>query len=291
MINLIRFLFSGGLRRWFSGEAPDALSDRIFVVNKHPNAGEELPWTRNVPKTLSTAGMPFLSFFSKSPRASKKIYFQFNTSHPKLKEIVITSRRLKLVSGKARLEKLSLIAGTTKHQGVCALISSVTYYSLEEVLANPRNSSPLFVVLQGLDDPHNIGAIIRTAEAVAADAVVLVEGKGAPVNAVVHKAAAGALSHIRICKVKSLVRALEFLHQCNIQVIAADMEAELNYTDADMKKATAIVLGMEGSGLAPEAVEFCDHVVRIPMAGCVESLNVSVTAGVLLYEAMRQRLA
>jgi len=74
-------------------------------------------------------------------------------------------------------------------------------------------------------------------------------------------------------------------------VIAADMDAELNYTDADMKKATAIVLGMEGSGLAPEAVKFCDHVVRIPMAGCVESLNVSVTAGVLLYEAMRQRLA
>ena len=232
-----------------------------------------------------------LELLQQKPDSLEKIYFQFNTSHPKLKEIVITARRLKLVSGKARLEKLSLIAGTTKHQGVCALISSVTYYSLEEVLATPRNTYPLFVVLQGLDDPHNIGAIIRTAEAVAADAVVLVEGKGAPVNAVVNKASAGALSHMRICKVKSLVRALEFLHQYNVQILAADMDAELNYTDADMKKATAIVLGMEGSGLAPEALEFCDHVVRIPMAGCVESLNVSVTAGVLLYEAMRQRLA
>jgi len=232
-----------------------------------------------------------LELLQQKPESIEKIYFQFNTAHPKLKEIIIGARRQKIVTGKARLEKLSLIAGTTKHQGVCALISTVTYYSLDEVLASPRNSSPLLVVLQGLDDPHNIGAIIRTAEAVAADAVVLVEGKGSPVNAVVHKASAGALSHMRICKVKSLVRALEYLHEKDIQVIAADMDAELNYTDADMKRATAIVLGMEGSGIAPEALKFCDHVVRIPMAGCVESLNVSVTAGVLLYESMRQRLS
>ena len=231
-----------------------------------------------------------LELLQHKPESIEKIYFQFNTSHPKLKEIVITARRLKLVSGKARLEKLSEIAGTTKHQGVCALISAITYYSLEEVLAQPRNSAPLLVVLQGLNDPHNLGAIIRTAEAVAADAVVVVEGKGSPINAAVHKAAAGALSHLRICKVKSLVRTLEFLHQQHVQVLAADMEAECNYTDVDMRQPTALVLGMEGSGLAPEAMQFCDTVVRLPMAGCVESLNVSVTAGVLLYEAMRQRL-
>jgi len=161
---------------------------------------------------------------------------------------------------------------------------------LRKLLSAPRNTAPLLVVLQGLDDPHNIGAIIRTAEAVAADGVVLVEGKGAPVNAVVHKASAGALSHMRIAKVKSLVRCLEFLHANGIRVIATDMEAETNYTDADFRAPTAIVLGAEGSGLAPEAMEFCDETLRIPMAGCVESLNVSVTAGVVLYEAMRQRL-
>ncbi|MEI8032069.1 MAG: 23S rRNA (guanosine(2251)-2'-O)-methyltransferase RlmB [Chlorobiaceae bacterium] len=232
-----------------------------------------------------------LELLQEKPESIEKIYFQFNTAHPKLKEIIISARRQKLVTGKARLEKLSLIAGTTKHQGVCALISTVTYYSLEEVLATPRNTFPLLVILQGLDDPHNVGAIIRTAEAVAADAVVMIEGKGSPVNAVVHKASAGALSHMRICKVKSLVRTLEFLKEQKIQVIAADMDAELNYTDADFKKATAILLGMEGSGIAPEAMKFCEHVVRIPMAGCVESLNVSVSAGVLLYEAMRQRLS
>ena len=103
-----------------------------------------------------------LELLQQKPESIEKIYFQFNTSHPKLKEIIITARRQKLVSGKARLEKLNLIAGTTKHQGVCALITSVTYYTLEEVLQAPRNTFPLFVVLQGLDDPHNIGAIIRT---------------------------------------------------------------------------------------------------------------------------------
>jgi 23S rRNA (guanosine2251-2'-O)-methyltransferase len=232
-----------------------------------------------------------LELLQNKPESVEKIYFQFNTSHPKLKEIVITARRLRIASGKARLEKLSQIAGTAKHQGVCALVSQVTCYSLEEVFASARNTSRLFVVLPGLDDPHNVGAIIRTSEAVAADAVVLVEGKGAPLGAVVHKASAGALSHMRICKVKSLVRALEYLREHGIRVVAADMDAMENYTDIDMTLPTAILLGKEGSGLGPEVLERCDNVVRIPMAGCVESLNVSVTAGVLLFEAMRQRLA
>jgi 23S rRNA (guanosine2251-2'-O)-methyltransferase len=232
-----------------------------------------------------------LELLQKKPESIEKIYFQFNTSHPKLKEILITARRLKLVTGKARLEKLNQIAGSLKHQGVCALISTIAFHTLEDILSSPRNTSPLLVVLQGLEDPHNVGAIIRTAEAAAADGVVLIEGRGSPVNAAVHKASAGALSHMRICKVKSLVRTLEFFRERNFRVYAADMDAELNYTDADLKGPTVLVLGAEGSGLSPEAMTFCDSTVRIPIAGCVESLNVSVTAAILLYEAMRQRLS
>jgi 23S rRNA (guanosine2251-2'-O)-methyltransferase len=225
------------------------------------------------------------------PESIEKIYLQFNTSHNKLKEIVITARRLKIPCGKARQEKLAQIAGTPKHQGVCALISTMRFYALEEILTSPRNTFPLLVFLQGLQDPHNIGAIIRTAEAVAADAVVLVEGKGSPVNAAVHKSSAGALTHMRVCKVKSLVKSLELLRDQGFQIIAADMDAEVNYTELDWRKPTVLVLGAEGSGLGPEARKQCDFLVRIPMAGCVESLNVSVSAGVLLYEAMRQRLS
>jgi 23S rRNA (guanosine2251-2'-O)-methyltransferase len=262
----------------------------LLLLNLH-DTGKEVYMAGEPSETIVYGRNAVLELLEKKGESVEKIYFQFNTSHPKLKEIQITARRFRIASGKARLEKLSMIAGTTKHQGVCAIISPVTYYSLEEVLAAPRNTFPIIVVLPGLDDPHNIGAIIRTAEAVAADAVVLVEGKGSPLNAVVHKASAGALSHMRICKVKSLVRSLEFLHEHKVQVVAADMLAEHNYTDIDMKQATAILLGREGSGLAPEVLKCCDHVVRIPMAGCIESLNVSVTAGVMLYEAMRQRLA
>lgn len=225
------------------------------------------------------------------PESVEKIYLQFNTAHPKLKEIIITARRLKIPCGKARMEKLSLISGTTKNQGVCALLGSVTFYTLDEVLASPRNSSPLLVILQGLEDPHNVGAIIRTAEAVAADAVIMIDGKGAPVNAAVHKASAGALSHMRVCKVKSLVRCLDLLHERGFSIVAADMEAERNYTDFDWTRPTVMVMGAEGSGLGSETRKRCDQIVRIPMAGCVESLNVSVAAGVMLYEAMRQRLA
>lgn len=231
-----------------------------------------------------------IELLQQKPGSVEKIYLQFNTSHPKLKEILITARRLKIPTGKARMEKLTELAGTAKNQGVCALITSVTYYSLDEVLANPRNTAPLLVILDGLEDPHNVGAIIRTAEAVAADAVILIEGKGAPVNATVHKASAGALSHMRVCKVKSLVRCLDLLHDRGFSIAAADMEAEVNHTDLDWTRPTALVMGAEGTGINPEARKRCDSVVRIPMAGCVESLNVSVATGVLLFEAMRQRL-
>lgn len=231
-----------------------------------------------------------IELLQEKPGSVEKIYLQFNTSHPKLKEILITARRLKIPTGKARMEKLTELAGTAKNQGVCALITSVTYYTLDEVLANPRNTSPLLVILNGLEDPHNVGAIIRTAEAVAADAVILIEGKGAPVNATVHKASAGALSHMRVCKVKSLVRCLDLLHDRGFSIAAADMDAEVNHTDLDWTRPTVLIMGAEGTGIGPEARKRCDSVVRIPMAGCVESLNVSVATGVLLFEAMRQRL-
>ncbi len=231
-----------------------------------------------------------LELLASDPEKIEKIYTQFNTGHHKLKEILITARRSRVPVGKARLEKLGEIAGSTKHQGVCALISTIRYYQLEEVLQTPRNTNPLIVILPGLNDPHNVGAIIRTAEAVAADAVILIEGRGAPVNAAVHKASAGAASHMRLCKVRSLAACLKTFRERGFQVIAADMRAEKNYTEIDLKLPSVLVMGSEGRGLGQESREQFDCLVRIPMAGCVESLNVSVSAGVLLYEAMRQRL-
>lgn len=232
-----------------------------------------------------------LELINTQPERIEKIYFQFNTSHNKLKEILITARRLKIPVGKARLEKLAEIAGTPKHQGVCALCSSITYYTVDEILERPRNSSPLIVVLPGLNDPHNVGAIIRTAEAAGADAVMLLEGRGTPVNATVNKASAGALSHMRLCKLKSLKNGLSLLRERGFQVVAADMEAERNYTAVDFTRPTVLLMGEEGKGLGTSVLEEQDVLARLPMAGCVESLNVSVTAGVMLYEAMRQRLS
>ena len=256
-------------------------------MEKSVNAGAP---SREHPEQVVYGRNAVVELMQTKPETVEKIYLQFNTSHPKLKEIVITARRLKIPCGKARMEKLTELSGTAKNQGVCALISSVTYYGIEEILAAPRNTAPLLVILDGLEDPHNVGAIVRTAEAVAADAVIMIEGKGAPVNATVHKASAGALSHMRVCKVKSLVKSLDLLRERGFQIIAADMDAEKNHTDIDWRRPTALVMGAEGSGLGSETRKRCDFVVRIPMAGCVESLNVSVATGVLLFEAMRQRL-
>lgn len=178
------------------------------------------------------------------------------------------------------------------NQGVIAFGPPFGYVTLEEALHAPRKGPALFVVLDHITDPHNAGAIIRTAECAGATAVIMPERRAAGVNPTVRKAAAGAAEHIPIARVSNIADSVRKLKKANVWVAGADLGPEsLEFTGADFARDLALVIGAEGAGLSQLIKRECDYLVRIPMLGEVASLNASVAAGVLLYEAVRQRRA
>lgn len=176
------------------------------------------------------------------------------------------------------------------HQGVIAEIQEARDYSIAELVA-PRASplAPLIVVLDGVEDPHNVGAILRTCDAAGVTGVIRQTRHSAALDGVVGKASAGALAHARIATVVNIARAIEELKEAQVWTIGLDGAASESYTDVDWTAPSAVVLGAEGTGLRRLVRERCDRLVRLPMLGSVSSLNVSVAAGVVLYEAVRQR--
>jgi 23S rRNA (guanosine2251-2'-O)-methyltransferase len=176
------------------------------------------------------------------------------------------------------------------HQGVVAEVEEAREYSVDE-LARPGASgvAPLIVVLDSIEDPHNVGAILRTCDAAGVSGVIRQTRHAAALDGVVGKASAGALATARIATVVNIARALDELKSANVWTIGLAGDADESYTDVDWTLPSALVLGAEGSGLRRLVRETCDRVVCIPMRGSVDSLNVSVAAGVVLYEAVRQR--
>lgn len=177
------------------------------------------------------------------------------------------------------------------HQGVIAIAPPFPYVSLPEILARRRtdNAPRLIVVLDHLTDPHNVGAIIRTAEAAGADGVVLPERRSAGVNATVRKAAAGAAAHLPIARVVNIAETMRTMKKAGIWVAGADPAPEaVELAAADLNRDLCLVIGAEGTGLSALVKRECDYLVRLPMRGRVASLNASVAAAILIYEALRQ---
>ena len=185
--------------------------------------------------------------------------------------------------------ELDRMAATASHQGVVAVTSSKQYADLDDVLAAKRGEYSLVVVLDGVEDPHNLGAILRTADAGGADGIVIPERRAAGVTGTVAKVSAGASAHLPIAKVTNIARTLEELKAKDVWTVGLDERGKENYDSVDYKMNCAIVLGAEGKGLHDLVAKKCDFLVSIPMLGKVPSLNVSVAAGVVLYEVVRQR--
>lgn len=176
------------------------------------------------------------------------------------------------------------------HQGVVAISPPFDYASLSDVLQKRRERPALVVILDHLTDPHNVGAILRTAECAGADAVVLPERRSAGVNATVRKAAAGAAALVPVVRVANVAHTIRQLKDAGFTVVGADAEASSTpMRDVDMRADTVLVIGAEGSGLAALVKRECDRLVRIPLRGSITSLNASVATGILLYEVLRQR--
>ena len=174
------------------------------------------------------------------------------------------------------------------HQGVVADVSDRTSVSVEELVTGARGA-PLIVVLDGIEDPHNVGAILRTVDAAGADGVVRQSRHAAPLGGATAKASAGAVSHVKVADVVNIARALEILKDAGVWTVGLAGDAATRYDAIDFTLPTALVVGAEETGLRRLVRERCDWVVSIPMAGHVQSLNVSVAAGIVLFEALRQR--
>jgi 23S rRNA (guanosine2251-2'-O)-methyltransferase len=187
-------------------------------------------------------------------------------------------------------EQLTRMAQTSAHQGVVAVAREKSILDLEDLIAAPPKGGRRFLLaLDGVEDPQNLGALLRTADGAGVDGVVLTERRSAPIGAVAAKASAGASEYVRIARVVNLVRALEQLKAANIWSVGLDERGSMDYDEFDFTGDCILVLGREGAGLHDLVRKTCDHLLRIPMAGGVASLNVSAAGAVVLYEAARQR--
>jgi 23S rRNA (guanosine2251-2'-O)-methyltransferase len=221
----------------------------------------------------------------RAKRPLERILVAQGAGGPRMQEIIDMARRASVPVRFEPRSALDRLAGSAAHQGVVAMGAASKYADFDAAV-----SAPLVVVLDGVEDPHNLGAVIRTAHAAGAGAVIIPERRAAGVTDVVAKAAAGALEYLPITRVTNINRALEELKEKGYWIYGLDERGTETYDQADYAAPTAFVLGGEGKGLHEQVRKHCDVLVRIPMAGKISSLNVSVAAGVVLFE-WKRRLA
>jgi len=207
----------------------------------------------------------------------------------RLQRLIEDCRRLKIPVRFLQRTELDELAGNGAHQGVVAVTSAKQYNDLEDVINAKRAEYSLVVVLDGVEDPHNLGAILRTADAAGANGIVIPERRSASVTGTVTKVSAGASEHMPIAKVTNIARTIEDLKGHNVWTVGLDERSKQTYYEMDYNMDCALVLGGEGKGLHDLVKRKCDFLVSIPMLGKVPSLNVSVAAAVVLYEIVRQR--
>ena len=229
-------------------------------------------------------------------RAIDRIVIAKGRQDTRVEEIVQLARKRNISVRFEDRSQLDRLADSKDHQGVVALAAAREAATLDDLLAaanagTGHGAKGLIVLLDGVEDPHNLGAIIRTALAAGAHGVVIPERRAAGLTDTVARASAGAISHLPVAKVTNLVRTMEELKQAGYWLIGLDETADKSYTQADYTSPVGIVLGGEGKGLHELTRKRCDFVVSLPTTGPVKSLNVSVAAGVVLFEALRQRHA
>ncbi len=235
--------------------------------------------------------LPVLEALRANARRIEKILIAEGAREHRIAEIIDLARAAHVPFQKhVRAELAKLIEPGANHQGVIALTAAADYADADELLEEiAAKEKPLVLILDGVEDPRNLGAILRVAECAGADGTFIPEHRAASLTETVVKTSAGATEYTPVAKVKNLNRLIEELKKNNIWVVGTSGEAERDYTDWDWTSACALVLGSEGKGLHRLVAENCDALVKIPMHGKIESLNVSVAAGVILFEALRQR--
>ncbi|HEX8921864.1 MAG TPA: 23S rRNA (guanosine(2251)-2'-O)-methyltransferase RlmB [Pyrinomonadaceae bacterium] len=282
----------------FSRHQPEAQSERGL---QHKTVHTEASVAASAPAFVEGAQLygvaPVLEALRAGQRNIERITIAEGTRHHRLRELIEMARRLGvLVRYAPRIDLTRSVGAGANHQGVVATVAAASYTNAEELLdaLTARVGTvdqPLVVALDGVEDPRNLGAILRTAECAGVPGVFVPERRAAGLTETVAKAAAGALEHVKVARVTNLTRLIEELKERNIWTVGTSADAPLLYTAWDWTLPTTLFLGGEGAGLHRLVRERCDALVSIPVLGHIESLNVSVAAGIVLYEAVRQRAA
>ena len=227
----------------------------------------------------------------RSDRPIDKLMISNTSKEGSIKKIIGMAKEKNVVIQYVDKHKLDEISTSHSHQGVIAVVSDYKYYELEDLLAiaRERGEDPFFIILDEITDPHNLGTIIRTADAVGAHGVIIPKRRSVHITSVVAKASAGAVEYVPVCKVTNRANTIKQLKKEGLWIAAADMDGGVFY-EQDLTGPLALVIGSEGFGVSRLVKQNCDFVVKMPMIGNVSSLNASVAGGILLYEIFRQRM-
>ncbi len=226
-----------------------------------------------------------------SDRDINKIFVQSGERHGSINKIIAIAKENKVVVTEVEKSKLDFMSKTKNHQGVIAVVPPFNYCEVEDILeyAKSKNEDVFILILDGIEDPHNLGSIIRTAETAGVHGIIIPKRRTVTVNSTVAKVSAGAVEHMKIARVNNITDTIRKLKENGLWIIGTDGSATTLYYNQDLKGDIAIVIGSEGFGMSRLVKENTDMLVKIPMKGKVTSLNASVSAGIVMYEAVKQR--
>lgn len=227
----------------------------------------------------------------KSGRSINKLMVAKGQRQGSVRSIIGDAREQGLVVQEVETAKLDELAGNNRHQGIAAFVAPISYVETEDILAKAADSNePSFVVLlDEIEDPHNVGAILRTADAAGVHGVLIPKRRSCPISATVAKTSAGAVEYVPVARIGNIGQTIKQLKEAGLWIVGADMDGDKEYYEADLTGPIAVVIGSEGKGMGRLTKEQCDFVVKIPMRGKINSLNASVACSLLLYEILRQR--
>lgn len=262
--------------------------DRRFVERRNPedrrseeneNSYEDIVAGRNAVLELL-----------KSEKDINKLFIERGERHGSINEIIAKAKEAKVVMVEVDRTKLDQMA--ENHQGVVATVPPFNYCEIEDILelAKEKNEDPFILILDGIEDPHNFGSIIRTAETAGVHGIIIPKRRTVTVNSTVSKVSTGATSYVKIARVNNLNECIRKLKDAGLWVIGTDGEAQTLYYNQDLKGPLAIIIGSEGYGMSKLVKENADILIKIPMKGKITSLNASVSAGIVIYEAVKQRM-
>lgn len=226
----------------------------------------------------------------KSDKDINKIFVEQGEKHGSITEIIARSREKKIVLVEVPKSKLDFMA--ENHQGVVAVVPPFNYCEVDDILdyAKSKNEDPFILILDGIEDVHNLGAIIRTAETAGVHGIIIPKRRAAQVNSTVVKVSAGATSYVKIARANNINETIRFLKEQGLWIVGTDGEAKVEYYEQDLTGPIAIIIGSEGFGMSDLAKKNVDFLVKIPMFGNITSLNASVSSGIIIYEAVKQRI-